>query len=119
MSDHKKETTEPPSEQQQLCQNNSLKIINILYILLSNILLDVPSCKYVKQVLKVQDIFMAVNDNNCSVSIVWVNRSVKTLSGRILTAAILNNYYANNLFTISYELRNRTKKNPLKFPLDC
>ena len=46
--------------------------------------------------LNVQDIFMAGNDNNYYLSIIWVHRSVKTLSGKFLTAAILNNY-ANKL----------------------
>ena len=32
MSDHRKETREPPSDQQQSWQNNSLTIINVLYI---------------------------------------------------------------------------------------
>lgn len=69
-------------------------------------------CKYVKLVLNVQDIFMAGNDNNYYVSTVWVHRSVKTLSEMFLTAAILNNY-ANKLFTISYELRNRIEEKKL------
>ena len=56
----------------------------------------VPACKYIKLALKVQDIFMAGNDNNYYLSIV----SVKTLSRKSLTDVILNNY-ANKSFTMS------------------